>query len=81
MAHMKQLKIRPKGGRVAMPLAVRADLRAGDQKKTKRYMEPSKIVVAAARARMRLSKNVFRRLWRFVGGPGFSWSWSRTGLA
>ena len=32
IAHMKQLKMRPKGGRSVVPNAARADLMDGDQK-------------------------------------------------
>jgi hypothetical protein len=59
IAHMKLLKIRPKG-RSSASAAVgfewsRADLRAALQKKMKRYMALSKKHEATPRAKMRLS--------------------------
>lgn len=51
---MKLEKIKPNGGS-SEAFALRADIRAGDQKTMKRYMVPSKMVVIAPRPRIRLS--------------------------
>lgn len=42
MAPIKLEKIMPKGSTVSKPNWLWAAIRAGDQKKTKRYMDPSK---------------------------------------
>ena len=48
----------PNGGNSVTPDMALDDFKAGDQKKTKRYIEPSKTVVAVARVKMRLSNSV-----------------------
>lgn len=55
MQHMKQAKMRPKGGSSVMPEALRALTSAADQKKTKRYIMDSNSEEAVVRAKMRLS--------------------------
>lgn len=56
MLHMKDAKMIPCGRSEAGVDEVRcADLSAADQKKMKRYMEPSKQVEMKPRTRMRLS--------------------------
>ena len=58
MAHMKQLKIIPNGGESLLLPSVREDIIAGDQKNTKRYMEPSNSVVVVANANTRGSSSL-----------------------
>ncbi|KXT01523.1 hypothetical protein AC578_4564 [Pseudocercospora eumusae] len=58
IADMKQENISPNGGNSVTPEMALDDFKAGDQKKTKRYIDPSKTVVATARVKMRLSNNV-----------------------
>ena len=62
MAHMKQANMRPKGRATISELpgeeAARALVKAADQKKTKRYMELSKTVVATNNAMTRVSERM-----------------------
>jgi hypothetical protein len=58
MADMKQLKIKPNGGTSVIPAVLLADCRTGDQKKTKRYIEPSKTVVARPSVKIFLSSSI-----------------------
>lgn len=56
MLHIKLAKIMPCGrSEVGVDEVRCADFRAADQKKMKRYMEPSKQVEMKPRTRMRLS--------------------------
>src|ERR1700761_6764488 len=57
MAHMKQLKIMPNGGAES-----RDEIKAGDQKNTNRYIDPSNSVVVNPRAMIRLSLRISRKL-------------------
>lgn len=76
MADMKQLNIRPKGGGSATPAVLLAERRAGDQKKTKRYIEPSKIVVVKPSVKIRLSSSVVSRpVAEFEASFSFSTTW------
>lgn len=55
MEHMKQAKMRPKGGSSVTPETLRALTSADDQKNTKRYIMDSNSDEAVVRAKMRLS--------------------------
>ena len=56
MQHIKQRNIRPNGSGFEFCDKMRNDESAGVQKKTNRYMLPSKIIVARLSARIRGSR-------------------------
>ncbi|PNY20556.1 hypothetical protein TCAP_07377 [Tolypocladium capitatum] len=70
MAHMKLAKIIPKGSSASEPERKRALFNAGDQKKTKRYMAPSKQHEAIPTARILLSARMSK--WPFAVAHGLN---------
>lgn len=68
--HMKQAKMRPKGGSSVTPETWRALTSAEDQKNTNRYIMDSNNEEAVVRAKMRLSSIAVCQstlIWHFVG--------------